>query len=176
MTTRVSSCIALTQNLELIDQAIRLLKSMTDELYAETSAQLGFKETPGPHLRHCIDAYNCLLDGLSSGSVDYDARTRSTELESSRSAALESLTTLRGRMGTIEDNPDTALRVRVDIPDGADNEPSASSTLAREYQFLVSHTVHHYALIAMILRRAEFDPGSDFGVAPSTLRHWHEST
>jgi hypothetical protein len=49
--------------------------------------------------------------------------------------------------------------------------PWSRSTAARELQFLVSHTVHHYALIAFILRANGIDPGADFGVAPSTLAH-----
>jgi hypothetical protein len=47
-----------------------------------------------------------------------------------------------------------------------------ASTVARELQFLLSHTVHHYALIALILRLQGFEPGEEFGVAPSTLAHW----
>jgi hypothetical protein len=38
-------------------------------------------------------------------------------------------------------------------------------------QFLLSHTVHHFALMALILRAQGADPGDDFGVAPSTLEH-----
>ncbi len=176
MTTKASLCAAQVQTLQLLKQGIELLESISDELYASVDPQPGFKETPGPHLRHCVDACNCLLRGLQSGSVDYDARTRSADLESSRSVALSSLHELHAQMKSIEYDPGRKLRVRVDIPEEADDEPSAHSTLGREYQFLVSHTVHHYALIAMILRRSGFDPGPQFGVAPSTLRHWHEST
>jgi hypothetical protein len=45
------------------------------------------------------------------------------------------------------------------------------SSASRELQVLSSHTVHHFALIAMTLRMhgVEMDPG--FGMAPSTLRY-----
>jgi hypothetical protein len=46
------------------------------------------------------------------------------------------------------------------------------STVARELQFLLSHTIHHYALIALVLRLQGFTTGEEFGVNPSTLRHW----
>ncbi len=49
---------------------------------------------------------------------------------------------------------------------------ASSSSLRRELHFLLSHTVHHYALIAMILARHGVEVEPDFGVAPSTLRHW----
>ena len=38
-------------------------------------------------------------------------------------------------------------------------------------QFLLSHTVHHYALIGAILRLSGVEPPAGFGLAPSTLRH-----
>jgi uncharacterized damage-inducible protein DinB len=44
------------------------------------------------------------------------------------------------------------------------------STVARELQFLLSHTVHHYALVAIRLRLAGREPAAGFGVSPSTLR------
>jgi hypothetical protein len=47
-----------------------------------------------------------------------------------------------------------------------------ASTVARELQFLLSHTVHHYALVALVLRLRGFEPGEEFGVAPSTLKFW----
>ncbi|MBP6670575.1 MAG: hypothetical protein KA180_14065, partial [Gemmatimonadales bacterium] len=54
---------------------------------------------------------------------------------------------------------------------GSGSEPDWSdSSVKRELQFLVSHTVHHYALIKELLRREGFDPGAEFGVAPSTLQ------
>jgi hypothetical protein len=44
--------------------------------------------------------------------------------------------------------------------------------VGRELQYLLSHTIHHYAIIGSILRAQGVEPGPDFGVAPSTLRHW----
>jgi hypothetical protein len=58
------------------------------------------------------------------------------------------------------------LRVR------QDSSVWAASSLARELQFTLSHTVHHYALIALILRLQGFAPPADFGVAPATLQQW----
>ncbi len=50
-----------------------------------------------------------------------------------------------------------------------DADPDWSrSTLKRELQFLVSHTVHHFALIRALLGGSGIDPGESFGLAPST--------
>ena len=45
------------------------------------------------------------------------------------------------------------------------------SSVGRELQFLVSHTVHHYALIRLLLEDHGIYAGEEFGVAPSTLAH-----
>ena len=76
-----------------------------------------------------------------------------------------------GRLAVVDS--ETELTVRSDTPAGAQGaEATSRSTLHRELQFLVGHSVHHFALIALILRQEGFDPGREFGVAPSTLAHW----
>ncbi|MDH3494762.1 MAG: hypothetical protein OEM82_14505, partial [Acidobacteriota bacterium] len=46
------------------------------------------------------------------------------------------------------------------------------TSLARELEFLHSHTVHHYALIAAKLGSMNIEVPFEFGVAPSTLKYW----
>ena len=68
----------------------------------------------------------------------------------------------------------TALEIRLD-PRGRDEPDWCRSSLLRELQFLLSHTIHHYALIASLLERRGVrvrDELSGFGVAASTLEHW----
>jgi hypothetical protein len=50
------------------------------------------------------------------------------------------------------------------------------SSISRELQFLSSHAVHHFALIAMTLRAEGVPMDPDFGMAPSTLRHLASKT
>lgn len=72
---------------------------------------------------------------------------------------------------------DRPLKVRSEQP--VDGIPEwCGSTLHRELQFLVSHTVHHYALIVALLGRLSYElepEHADFGIAPSTLAHWNEA-
>jgi hypothetical protein len=170
---------ALVQNIDLLRQGITLLRKIDDDVYSAARPDHETSYRVGPHLRHCIDAYGCLLDGLEDCSINYDGRRRDPRLESERAAGLEALERLvegLGRLAVIDS--DLELTVRVDTPAGARGpEASSRSTLHRELQFLVGHTVHHFALIGMILRQHGFDPGREFGVAPSTLAHWeHEET
>ena len=54
-------------------------------------------------------------------------------------------------------------------PDGA--VAWQRSSVGRELQFLVSHTVHHSAMVAASCRVRGLPVSSDYGVAPSTQRH-----
>jgi uncharacterized damage-inducible protein DinB len=163
---------ALKQNLDLIRQGIELLDDLEDDVYRGEADCFETSYRVGPHLRHCIDAYRCLLDGVGASKVDYDGRSRDRLIEGDRNAGLAALTEVRSDVKALAElDPHTAIRVKVDTPDDAGGAWSRS-TLRRELQFLVGHTVHHYALIAMILRQNGVEPGQDFGVAPSTLRHW----
>jgi hypothetical protein len=165
---------ARVQNIELLRQGITLLGEISDEVYSAAGQGHETSYRVGPHLRHCVDAYSCLLVGLEDRLVDYDGRGRDPRLESERSAGREALGRLVEGLGRLAGvDPETELRVRVDTPAGATGpEATSHSTLHRELQFLVGHTVHHFALIAMILRQNGVDPGREFGVAPSTLAHW----
>ena len=48
--------------------------------------------------------------------------------------------------------------------------------ISRELQVLSSHTVHHFALIAVTLRMHGVEMDPDFGMAPSTLRYLASKT
>ena len=48
------------------------------------------------------------------------------------------------------------------------------SSIAREMQFLHTHTVHHMAIIKLILKQAGVVIDEQLGVAPSTLKYQSE--
>jgi hypothetical protein len=127
--------------------------------------------TVGSHFRHCLDFYVSFLRGLETGEVDYDSRDRTPQWETSPERALAAIARIVQDLEALQ-APDVLrpLQVRGDGPQ--DEEGWSGSTIGRELQYLLSHTIHHYALIGSILRARGFELGPDFGVAPSTLRHW----
>ncbi|MEO0650751.1 MAG: DinB family protein [Planctomycetota bacterium] len=157
------------QNVVVLEQGLAVFGRLDAELYTGVPEGL----TPsavGGHFRHIHDYYRCFLRDVESGRIDYDRRERDprfeTDLEHATSeyrATLAALTALR--------DGDAELLVKMDAVDGGPIDWSRS-TVARELRFLISHTIHHYALIAMILKVQGFDCGPGFGVAPSTLEYW----
>ena len=163
---------ALDQNLELLRQGIELLEQVDDALYPGAPDAQATSYRVGPHLRHCVDAYGCLIAGLATRRIDYDGRQRRAGVETDREAGRRALQNIAASLEQMRGHdPHMDVQVKVDTP-AAETDAWSRSTLRRELQFLVGHTVHHFALIAMILRSAGFEPGREFGVAPSTLRHW----
>jgi len=162
--------VLLRENVEVLRQGLVLLDQLDDEQFCNGVPALKLSG-PGPHFRHVIDFYRRLFEGLDAGAspraIDYDRRERDPRIESDRRVCRAAIDELRARLGTIE-RIDGPISVR------CDQLPSAHSTLGRELQGLVSHTVHHYALIAIAARAQGIDPGDEFGVAPSTLAYWRE--
>ena len=159
-------------------QGADLVRKLDDDLFTR-SVGGRFSGGVGSQFRHCIDFYECLLRGLENEYlVDYAARSREHKLETERTAAADRLEQIADRLAAIDaDSLNHPLKVRSERPVAGIPE-WCGSTLHRELQFLVSHTVHHYALIVALLGRLGYEIESkhaDFGVAPSTLEHWNEA-
>lgn len=159
------------QNIHFLEQGLDLLAAVGDGQYSDKG--LFGQASAGAHLRHVIDAYRCFLVGIEPGLVDYDARERDRRIETDRDVAAGAIAQVIDRLaGLPEPSLDQDLRIQVDTAAWEQGKDLwTRSTVARELQFLLSHTVHHYALIALILRGHGYDPGADFGVAPSTLEY-----
>jgi hypothetical protein len=158
-------------SIHLLEQARAILARLDDATYTRHSA-LNPDGTIGRHLRHCLDFYLCFLDGLALGRVDYTHRERDADVEQHRDAAATCIDDLLRGLNEIEVGGHRPILVRDEEGPGA---PAAAgwsrSSVARELQSLSSHTLHHLAFIALLLRSFGVEPGTHFGVAPSTLRH-----
>lgn len=158
--------------ISLLEEGICLLERLDDEVYAKAGV-LSPRGSVGAHVRHCLDFYRSFLDGMESGRIDYNHRQRDLLIETDRRQAIHGIrqliAELREMLPIFRIAP---MLVRTE--DGSDRDSWCGSSLVRELEFLRSHTIHHYSLIAMLLRFEGFEPGEEFGVAPSTLRYWQE--
>ena len=163
------------QNLHFLRQGADLLRRLDDETYTDPGSDRPRAAGVGAHFRHCLDFYHCFLRDLEGGRIDYDRRDRRGALESEIHAALAAVEDVMARLSLIpEERADRSVEVRHDLaPDDGSVTAWQGSTVGRELRFLASHTVHHYALIAHIVRAQGIEPGEEFGVAPATLEYWH---
>jgi hypothetical protein len=166
----------ITNCIRLLEEAARLLERITDDVYSKTTV-FSRRGSVGTHVRHCLDFYRSFLNGLESNRIDYNFRRRSPRLETDRYYAIQEIQKLIIELREVAPIFRIAP-ILVSTEDcGVSRESWCGSSVVRELEFLQSHTIHHYSLVALLLRLEGVEPGEDFGVAPSTLRHWQgEST
>ncbi len=161
-------------NLTCLKQGTDLIARMSKEQYSTKVAQC-FNSSVGEHFRHIIDHYTSLMDGSADDQgdvrrLDYDSRRRDREVELNPEAGISRLEQVCSFLEKLDLEAGTRLEIKMDT--GSDIEDQwAPSTLLRELQFLLSHTVHHYALIATMNAFNGVATPEEFGIAPSTLAH-----
>lgn len=155
----------LAMNMVFLDQAISLVRDQPEGQYSRTCKEV-FSSTIGQHIRHCVEHYEEFLMALAEErDLDYEKRPRDLRLETDPGEALRRLAAIRESLGKL-----SGTSCKLGVMDTGADAPSPSSA-AREMQYLLSHTVHHFALIAVIAGLGGICVPSDFGVAPSTLKH-----
>jgi hypothetical protein len=162
---------------EVLWQSAFVLREVTDEIYRrgeENGRENG--GTIGGHFRHCLEFATCLLKGIETGQIDYNARERDQRLETDRKYAISGFTEAVNVLERFSPQPVGRLLLVKPEDVFAEEDLWCPSSVERELEFLQSHTVHHYALIAFKLRAMNFAVPPEFGVAPSTLRHWKQNS
>ena len=124
----------------------------------------------GQHVRHLLDHVAGLCATARSGVLSYDWRERGTDVEADVSAALRTIRHLQGTLTQFDDCDENAPITLTSVVAHGAVPVAARSTLAREILFVISHTIHHQALIAVLLAWHGVDVAPRFGVAASTPR------
>lgn len=156
---------------DVLQQGLTLL-SEVDELTYKTVAEAPHSASIGQHFRHVLDHFICLADGIASGVIDYDARSRNRDLETNRSAAREKLGQLSALFGSLSSSQVSAnYKVLYSVGYSNDEALEIDTVLAREIAFCVSHAIHHFAIIRLVCAHFSIELPTAFGVAPSTLKY-----
>lgn len=159
---------------ELLRELTGVITQLSPEQYTRRCGETFFNGTIGGHVRHCLDHIRAILDGFSIGVVDYDHRERGTHIESDPYAARDEIRRLR-RLAEDLSHVETSVPVRVAIMPTRDGERvDLLSTLGRELAFVLSHTIHHNAMIKGMAVTLGLSLPQTFGYAPSTLAHRSE--
>jgi uncharacterized damage-inducible protein DinB len=160
---------AITANLAAVEQGVRLLAAINAASYGQR-VPLCYNASIGGHVRHIIEHYEAFLRGVDDGELDYENRARDPLAENDPAYASGLLEAVAGRLRAL--GPllvNRTIFYRAETSDGIATETS----LLRELEFLLSHTIHHYALVAVMARLQGFEPEPTFGIAPSTLKFQH---
>jgi len=153
----------------ILSQGATMLEWISDEDYARDVPVAG--ASIGGHYRHVLEHIEPLVCSVSA-VIDYDARRRDPWIEKNREGAVQRTLELSEACGGLQEEAlDLPVRVRHKVDYGSMREPSADSTLRREFLFGISHAVHHFAMIAIMARIMEIPVPEGFGLAPATAKH-----
>lgn len=164
-------CIPVQEKLveKLADEFVRavdLIERIDESIYARTANGTG---SIGGHFRHNLDFVANLLNGISEGKIDYEVRERDILVETEKRYAVEKyIAAIRRIVSIPSDSINRGVLIRSEIK----MDCWHTSSVSRELEFVLSHTVHHHALIKEKLVSFGVEVSKNFGVAPSTLKYW----
>jgi uncharacterized damage-inducible protein DinB len=145
-----------------------VIDSVPAELYRASPSRAS--GSIGAHVRHCLDHVRVLVSHCAGAAMTYDARLRGTGVETeTRDAAAE----IDRLCAALADLPPSRLDERIVLRSQTDRDGTAAqveTTMGRELAFVVQHTIHHAAIINVLLDAAGCATPSGFGYAPSTPR------
>lgn len=157
-------------NLLVLEQGKNLLDRLDDASYRRALRPV-FNSGIGAHMRHNLDLFACFLEGLDTGCIDYGSRRRNHVLEQERHAGLAEIARVSHALRALAEAGAAAWPETLLVRREADEQAEAvRSSCERELDFLLSHTIHHYAIVAILCRLQDIEVPGNFGVAPSTLR------
>ncbi|MGB1042998.1 MAG: DinB family protein [Tenacibaculum sp.] len=154
---------AIEKNLQ---RGIKLLNSITDEQYSDKSIP-PYYSSIGANMRHVLDAFTCIFNGLESKCVDFSDRERNKLSEEQTKYGLAYFNDVITKLHCLDSADfDTIISVKDDLGTGV---VTANYTVGSALIQAHSHAIHHYASIGFIINQLGIElPDADFGYNPTT--------
>ena len=113
-------------------------------------------------------------NGFSIDVIDYNNRNRGTDIEVQMSSAYKQMLALSEWIDFLDENYSTAefnksIKIISEIDCFKTTNQTFKSTIARELLYLINHTIHHAAHIALICRNEGVEIPLNTGMAPCTM-------
>jgi len=156
---------AITQNL---NRGVKLLNAIDDSQYSNNSVA-PYYSSIGIHMRHILDVFDCIFEGLETKKVDLAARKRNELAENKVSFGLIYFDEIIKKLESLQnENLDVVVEVKDDLGMGV---VTANYTLASALIQAHSHAIHHFASIGYVISQLGINlPDTDFGYNPTTPR------
>ncbi|WP_139959243.1 DinB family protein [Flavicella sediminum] len=154
---------AIVKNLQ---RGIYLLNTITEEQYKDISVA-PYYSSIGGHIRHIMDVYDCVFEGLPSGTIDLTARKRNPMAEQQLNYGIAYIQEIIEKVeGLDSDDFQKLVQVSDDLGEGVFEATYTLSALLIQSH---SHATHHYASIGYIIFQLGIElPDNAFGFNPTT--------
>ncbi|REH50656.1 putative damage-inducible protein DinB [Tenacibaculum gallaicum] len=154
---------AINKNLQ---RGIKLLEAINDEQYSDTSIP-PYYSSIGANMRHILDVFVCIFNGLDKKCVDFSDRERNQLAEQKTEFGIAYFKEVIEQLYCLEtEDFDTIISVTDDLGTG---KVTANYTLGSALIQAHSHAIHHFASIGFIINQLGIElPDADFGYNPTT--------
>jgi len=152
-------------------RGVKLLNAINDQQYSDQSVA-PYYSSIGGHMRHILDIFDCIFEGLPNKKIDLAARKRNELVEHFTLHGLLYFETILNQLRNFEfRNFNEIVEVRDDLGMG---EVVVNYTLASVLIQAHSHAIHHFASIGFIISQLGIElPDEDFGYNPTTPKNHH---
>jgi len=149
-------------------RGVKLLNAITDKQYSNKSVA-PYYSSIGGHMRHILDIFDCIFEGLPTKKIDLAARKRNEIVEDFTIQGLIYFETILNKLRALKYyDYNEIVEVRDDLGMG---EVVVNYTLASALIQAHSHAIHHFASIGYIISQLGIElPDEDFGYNPTTPR------
>lgn len=154
---------AVKQNLE---SGIHLLNYISDDAYANTTIA-PYYSSIGGHMRHVLDVFDCIFEGLNSDAINLIERKRNEDAENFTHSGIIYFKNIIEKLNNLDvERYDKIVKVTDDLGLGV---ITANYTLSAILIQAHSHAIHHFASVGYIISQLGIElPDDDFGFNPTT--------
>ena len=149
-----------------LNRGIKLLKCISDNEYCDTSIA-PYYSSIGGHMRHILDVFDCVFDGLESNRINLINRKRNELAEQYTKNGIDYFEKTITELKKIEkEDFDRIVKVTDDLGLGI---ITANYTLSAILIQAHSHAIHHFASVGYVISQLGIKlPDDDFGFNPTT--------
>jgi len=155
---------------EICKQLFQLCDKLDNKEYTYCSS-LVLGSSIGKHMRHIIEFYDILREGVEIGEINYDSRVRCYKTENELEVAKERIEIILLWLEEFSVNKNLSLYFNFNTDN--DDVKHVKSNLMRELAYNMEHAIHHMALMRIVLDQQfpHIKIEQDFGLAFSTIRY-----
>ena len=159
---------------EILDQLLTLIVLVPSNVYSVSPSQFNERASSqssiGKHVRHILDHFFALKNGVDEACINYTLRQRQSLLEDDPNYAHQCVLQLKQWFKDTE-LKDTHVQVINEVSTSSTQTVHLSSFLSRELAFVIHHTHHHIAFANLLAQTFDVFLPDDLGVAPETATY-----
>ena len=159
----------------ILSQLHDLINQISDEDFIKHGSTLS-GSTIGQHVRHTLEFFVMLENGVRAGIINYDKRAHDKTVERDKQIALTVVKQIQAFVNKQSENTPIVLEMGYDL--SKEDVSIVETNYLRELVYNIEHAVHHMAIIKIgIMEIAPYIKlPRDFGVAASTIRYQDSET